>query len=193
MSEKNRKTEIKEGGAYLGLPSPAQPSSSRPAQPGGGPAHLAPPLSSSSPTGERRVPTRAHRRARHLPPAGHLLLPRTPSQCHGDGHAPQALSFLLPPMLIPSSGSPSLPPNAAAAAAENHHGHRPPLASLRRFPAPPRPPLPPRQATHLRTRSIADAVVFFTTDAGDRPRRHHRRFAGRRTSPSTPACSASPP
>ena len=64
-------------------------------------------------------------------------------------------------MLIPSFGSPSLPPNAAAAADENHHGHRPPLASLRRFPAPPRPPLPPRQATHLRTASIAAIALVF--------------------------------
>ena len=92
--------------------SPAQPSSSRPAQPGGGPAHLAPPLSSSSPTGERRVPTRAHRRASTSCFPGHLLLPPCRLERPGRRHAvPTALS--LSPSSSPTALSPTREPPPA--------------------------------------------------------------------------------
>ena len=68
MSEKLENKNKKKEGLTWGSP-PVQPSRSRPAQPAGGPAHLAPPpLSSSSPTGGRRVPDA------RAPPRLHLLL-----------------------------------------------------------------------------------------------------------------------
>ena len=81
-----------------GLPgaSPVQPSRSRPAQPGGGPAHQAPPpLSSSLPTGERSV---AGARA---PPRHASSLPVCLSSPHRSGwiarrHAAAPVPFPLP-------------------------------------------------------------------------------------------------
>ena len=90
--------------AYLGL-SPAQPSSSRPAQPGGGPAHLAPPpLSSSFPTGERSV---AGARARHraTPPPS---LPACPPLAALDG--PHVATQPPRSFSPPSRSSPPLAP-----------------------------------------------------------------------------------
>ena len=194
MSEKLEK-KTKRGKPYLDYLAPnscAAQRPSRPAQPAGGPARLL--LCRLRPRQrEGSVPgARARHRATPPPSLPACLSPPRLNALERRPAPPRPLSH----SPSPSSSPPALSlahPSAIAAAARRCRGHRPPLASPTRFPAPPRTPLPPRQATHLRTRSIADAVVFFTTDAGDRPRRHHRQFAGRRTSPSTPACSASPP
>ena len=196
MSEKNRKRGINRKTSPVltwGSPLRSPAAAGRPSQEVAQPTW--PPLLCRLPSrqGNGVWPARARATApRLLPPC----LPVLPSPLWMDRTSPRSrpgpfpLPLALPP---PWFSLPRAHPSAAAAIARRCRGHRPPLASLTRFPAPPRPPLPPRQATHLRTRSIADAVVFFTTDAGDRLRRHHRQFVGRRTSPSTPACSASPP
>ena len=130
MSGKNRKIEIKEGGAYLGLPSPVQPSSSRPAQPGGGPARLAPLLCRLPPRqGNGVCPTLAGTRARHLPPCwpppASLSRPRCPGRSHAAAphrsHSPS-----------PSPSSPALSPShlrTTAATDADCRSHRAPLAS----------------------------------------------------------------
>ena len=185
MSEKNKKNRNK---GRRDLPEPPLPCAAQLAGPADWLASVVPLL---APGGQGRVAGACAPSCRHG-----TCLPVLPLDAWTSGTSPRShpgpfpLPLALPP---PWFSLPRAHPSAAAAIARRCRGHRPPLASLTRFPAPPRPPLPPRQATHLRTRAIADAVVFFTTDAGDRPRRHRRRFAGRRTSPSTPACSASPP
>ena len=144
-----------------------QPSRSRPAQPAGGPAHLAPPpLSSSSPTGERRVPTRAHRRASTSCFPGHLLLPPRRLERPGRRHAaPTALS-LSHSFPLPWFSLPRAHPSAAAAIARRGHSHRLPLASPSCPGAPPRRQLPPRRATQAGVPRGAVAVAKF--DSGRR-------------------------
>ena len=100
-----------------------QPSSSRPAQPGGGPARLAPPpLSSSSPTGERRVPdARRHARA---PPPPCWPPPASPDSLDAPDEATQlprtALTLPRPPLLpllsLPLTREPPPPPTGITVA-----------------------------------------------------------------------------
>ena len=139
-----------------------QPSRSRPAQPAGGPAHLAPPpLSSSSPTGGRRVPdARAPpRRATSSLPAC-LSSPRR-SGWTGRRHATPRTSLPLSHS-SPSPGSLSPDrPNAPVATARRSRSHRAPREHLSSPRAPPRRRLPPRRATHLRTASIAAIDIVF--------------------------------
>ena len=129
-TEKGRET-------YMGhLPGPS---------PAGGPAH--PRCLLSSPSSDRRTRACARRSLARAPatspPAGHLLLPRTPSMPRTKPRscpAPLSLSLalLFPPALSPSH------PRTTAAADGHHRSHWPPLASPTRFRAPPQPPPPPR-------------------------------------------------
>ena len=161
MSEKNRKREIKQENltcAYLGL-SPAQPSSSRPAQPGGGPAHLAP-LLCRLPPRQRNGACRRARTAAPPPPASlatscFLLVawnaPDDATQPRPPSHS------LRPPLPLLSLSH----PRTTAAADGHHRSHRLPLASPSCPGAPLRRQLPPRRATQAGVpRGAAIAVIF---------------------------------
>ena len=141
-----------------------QPSRSRPAQPAGGPAHLAPPpLSSSSPTGGRRVPDA------RAPPRLHLLLPLATScfllvawNAPDDATQPRPPSHSLP------NSSPSSAPSPSRARAQPQPRHRNAAATVS--------PSTPRCACELRL-NVPDLL--------DKPRRH-----GRAATPPSPLSSS---
>ena len=189
MSEKNRKQKKKKEWLTWGFPCAAQPqqagpASRRPSPPG------PPPLSSSSPTGERRVPTRAHRRASTSCFPGHLLLPPRRLERPGRRHAATAtprtsllLSHSSPPPLVlslPTARTRPSPPLAVAIA-----------TGL---------PSPPRHARKLRPLALKLLVEPRTSgrppsplspsssSSGSAVRR--RRFAVTRPSPTPLCCSA---
>ena len=120
--KKNRKTEIKEGGAYLGLPLCSPAAAGRPSQQAAQPTW--PPLLCRLPPrqGDGACPTRAHRRAAPPPPS----LPACPPLVALDGPddatrrpAPLSHSLIPPPPLVlslPTARTRPSPPLAVAVA-----------------------------------------------------------------------------
>ena len=99
------------------------------------------------------------------PPCRHgTCLPVLPLDAWTSGTSPRSrpgpfpLPLALPP---PWFSLPRAHPSAAVAIARRCHGHRPPLASLTCFRAPPQPPPPPRRATNLRTPCVAAIATVF--------------------------------
>ena len=178
MSEKLENKKIKEGEAYLGLP-PVQPSSSRPAQPAGGPARLL--LCRLRPRQREGSVPSARARHRATPPASLLAWrpprrPGTPERRHAPPYPLTLPRFFLssPSLSLSRVRTRRSPPFAIAAA-----------TGL---------PSPPRHAQELRPLALKLSVK--PQDAG-RPveppspsssssgsDHHRRRFAVSSASPS---------